>query len=182
MSERCMPLDTDLDATPQAVPVPATPQAPRQPDKGQPASNPTPPKPPVQSGARAVWVKHRTLIASALVMLILLLGGAAFGYWRWSHPALPDDFYVANGGWKPPKCKSPVSLLVAWHRCWCMRGTKSAPGNCWRGWTPEPLRHNFDKHRQGLQVPVRTLPWLRPTCSFARRSNGLRHRSSSVHG
>jgi len=92
-----MPLDTDLDATPQAVPVPATPQAPRQPDKGQPASNPTPPKPPVQSGARAVWVKHRTLIASALVMLILLLGGAAFGYWRWSHPALPDDFYVANG-------------------------------------------------------------------------------------
>lgn len=41
--------------------------------------------------------KHRKLIASGLVILVLMLAGSAFGFWRWSHPSLSEQFYAANG-------------------------------------------------------------------------------------
>ncbi|MBC8978828.1 efflux RND transporter periplasmic adaptor subunit [Pseudomonas lurida] len=41
--------------------------------------------------------KHRKLIASVLVMLVLVLACSAFGYWRWRHPSLPEQFQAANG-------------------------------------------------------------------------------------
>lgn len=50
-----------------------------------------------KSGGLGLLAKHRTLSVSAVVIPILVLTGAAFGYWRWNHPALSKDIYVANG-------------------------------------------------------------------------------------
>lgn len=92
-----MPLHTDLDAAPNVVPLPHGRQAPEPPDEGQPAPSVTPAQPPVESGGHAGRTTHRRLMISVGVMFILMLAGAVFAYWRWSHPALSADFYVANG-------------------------------------------------------------------------------------
>lgn len=41
--------------------------------------------------------KHQKLIALGLAIIVLMLAGGAFGYWRWSHPSLSKQFYAANG-------------------------------------------------------------------------------------
>jgi HlyD family secretion protein len=92
-----MPLNTDLDAAPQGVQSPQARQTPETPGKAQPAPIATPVQPTVPSGGHALLTKHHVLVASALVVLVLMLAGAAFGYWSWSHPALSKDIYAANG-------------------------------------------------------------------------------------
>lgn len=44
-----------------------------------------------------MWAKHRKLIVSLAAVIALMLAGGAYGYWHWTHPALPEQLFVANG-------------------------------------------------------------------------------------